>query len=123
MAASISLLRGKAGVLLGCAKAAPVGRGHEHPHGKKNRLRSGHDVGEARICQDHEFPRHCRMFMAHLHRWALAFLGFWVRRLLRSARRNWHRVSLRACQTESRRSKGQVRVRARCRPIARLIVV
>ena len=22
-------------VLLGCAKAASVGRGHEHPHGKK----------------------------------------------------------------------------------------
>ena len=69
-------------MLLGCAKAAPVGRGHEHPHGKKKRLRSGHDVGEAAIVTDQQFPRHCRMFMAHLHRWALAFLGFWVRRLL-----------------------------------------
>jgi hypothetical protein len=39
---------------------------------------------------------------------ALAFLGFWVRRLLQTARRNRHRVSLLACQTESRRSKGQV---------------
>ena len=39
-----------------CAKAAPVGRGHEHPHGKKNRLRSGHDVGEARICEFQSFP-------------------------------------------------------------------
>jgi hypothetical protein len=38
-------------VFLGCAKAAPVGRGHEHPHGKKNHLRSGHDIGEARICE------------------------------------------------------------------------
>ena len=35
-------------------------------------------------------------------------------------RRKRHRVSLRACQTDSRRSKGQVRARARCRPIARL---
>ena len=25
-----------------------------------------------------KFPRHCRMFMAHLHRWALAFLGVWA---------------------------------------------
>ena len=32
-------------------------------------------------------------------------------------------ASQRACQTGSRRSKGQVRARARCRPIARLIVV
>ena len=67
-------LMGIARVFLGCAKAAPAGRGHEHPHGKKNRLRSGHDVGEALFAR-HEFPRHCRMFMAHLHRWALAFLG------------------------------------------------
>ena len=26
-------------------------------------------------CPVVQFPRHCRMFMAHLHRWALAFLG------------------------------------------------
>ena len=26
---------GIARVFLGCAKAAPVGRGHKHPHGKK----------------------------------------------------------------------------------------
>jgi hypothetical protein len=25
--------------------------------------------------QDRAIPRHCRMFMAHPHRWALAFLG------------------------------------------------
>ena len=29
-----------------------------------------------------KFPRLGRMFMAHLHRWALAFFGLWVRRLL-----------------------------------------
>ncbi len=58
--------------------------------------------------------------MARPHRRALTFLGSGSA-APRSARRNRHRVSLRACQTESRRSKGQVRARARCRPIARLI--
>jgi hypothetical protein len=28
-------------VILGCAKAGPVGRGHEHPHDKKNLRRCG----------------------------------------------------------------------------------
>ena len=58
------------------------------------------------------FPGLGRMFMARPHRRALACLGFWVRRLLQSARRNRHRVNLRGCQTESRRSKGQVNRRA-----------
>ena len=54
-AAMSSRRRGSMGiarVFLGCAKAAPVGRGHEHPHGKKKRLRNGHDVGEAADCRD-----------------------------------------------------------------------
>ena len=61
-------------MFLGCAKAAPVGRGHEHPRGKKRRLRNGHELGDAGFARS-QFPRHCRMFMAHPHRWALAFLG------------------------------------------------
>jgi hypothetical protein len=49
-----------------------------------------------------------RMFMARPQP-----AGFGISRVLgsaapRSTRRNRHRVSLRACQTESRRSKGQV---------------
>jgi hypothetical protein len=76
---------GIARVFLGCAKAAPVGLGHEHPHGKKNRLRSGHDVREARDCQVAEFPRHCRMFMAHLtgglwHFWGSGSVGSYANR-------------------------------------------
>ena len=67
-------LMGIARVFLGCAKAALVGRGHKHPHGKKKDLRNGHDARETVFARD-QFPRHCRMFMAHLHRWALAFLG------------------------------------------------
>jgi hypothetical protein len=52
-------------------------------------------------------PRLGRMFMARLHRRALAFLGFWVQRLLsqrgESAPRNRRRW-----QTESRRSKAVI---------------
>jgi hypothetical protein len=70
-------------------------RPHQIRRGYENRWRSGHDVGEARICEILEFPRHCRMFMSHLHRWALAFLGFWVQRLLQAARQNRHRGGLR----------------------------
>ena len=67
-------LMGIARVFLGCAKAAPVGRGHEHPRGKKKELAKRARCRGSSICET-QFPRHCRMFMAHLHRWALAFLG------------------------------------------------
>ena len=73
---------GIARVFLGCAKAAPVGRGHEHP-----RARNGPELGDGGFARHHQrvSPALGRMFMAHLHRWALAFLGFRVRRLLRES--------------------------------------
>ena len=57
--------------------------------------------------------------------WPALPAGFGISRVLgsaapRSARRNRHRVSLRACQTESRRSKGQLqraRQRSRCKEV------
>jgi hypothetical protein len=44
------------------------------------------------------------MFMARLHRRALAFLGFWVGKLL-AGRRESYGAAL-ACIIESRRTKG-----------------
>ena len=38
--------RRKAGVLLGCAKAAPVRRGHAFPRPQKRRLRNGPELGD-----------------------------------------------------------------------------
>ena len=77
---------------LGCSLAAPrprdVRRGHEHPHGKKQGLRNGPELGEtAGLSRHSSFPGLGRMFMARPHRRALAFLGFWVRQAPRSARR------------------------------------
>src|SRR5277367_1543214 len=67
-------LMGIARVFLGCAKAAPVGRGHKHPRSLKKRLCDAVELGDAVFARE-SIPRHCRMFMAHLHRWALAFQG------------------------------------------------
>jgi hypothetical protein len=55
----------------------------------------------------HQNSRLDRMFMARLHRRALAFLGFWVRRLL-SQRGESAPRDRRAWQTESRRSKAVI---------------
>ena len=51
--------------------------------------------------------------------------GLWVRRLLGQRGGNRHRVSLLACNTRSRRTKGHLQERqdARCRPMMQLIVV
>ena len=98
-------------MFLGCAKAAPVGRGHEHPHGKKKGLRSGHDVGKLLVVSRCRFPGTAGCS------WPTFTGGLWHFWVLgsaapRSTRRNRHRVSLLGCQTKSRRSKGQVRARA-----------
>jgi hypothetical protein len=110
MAASISLLRGKVRSPRS-SRGRLVGRGHKHPHGKNQVLRNGPKLRETGNCHVAQFlgPRpdvHGPPF-----RRALAFLGFWVRRLLQAARQNRHRVSLLACQTESRRSKGHLQER------------
>jgi hypothetical protein len=60
-----------------------------------------------RIVQVHTISRLGRMFMARLHRRALACLGFWVGRLL-DQRGEGPRVNPRPWQTESRRSKAQL---------------
>ena len=105
------------------AKAAPVRRGHKHPHGKKKHLRNGHDVGEAGFARS-QVPRHCRMFMAHLHRWALAFLGFWVGGSLVSAAESAPRqLGSLPNGIASLQGPSEACARARCRAIAPLIVV
>ena len=45
-------------------KAASVGRGHKHPHGKNQVLRNGPKLGNAGICEIASFPGIGRMFMA-----------------------------------------------------------
>ena len=93
---------------LGLAKAVPVGRGHEHPHGKKQVLRNGPELGDARIVRDRVSPALGRMFMAHLHRRALAFLGSGFGG---SFRQRGGIGTASACEPaipHSRRSKGQV---------------
>jgi hypothetical protein len=56
-------------VFLGCAKAAPVGRGHKHPHSLKKRLSDAEELGDGGFARRHqyEFPSSGWMFMAHLH--------------------------------------------------------
>ena len=90
-------------------------RGHKHPHGKNQVLRNGPEVGGSSELSDARVSRPSAGCS-----WPALPAGFGISRVLGSAapwsaRRNRHRVSLRACQTESRRSKGQVRARARCR--------
>ena len=84
---------GKGG-LLGCAKAVPVRtRARASPRQEKA-LAKRHDARDAGLSRQ-QFPRHCRMFMARLHRRALAFLGFWVRQApRRTPRIVWRRGSL-----------------------------
>ena len=42
--------------LLGCAKAAPVGRGHEHPRSQKKRLCDAVELGDAGFAEIQQFP-------------------------------------------------------------------
>jgi hypothetical protein len=81
-------------------------RGHEHPHGKKKRLRSGHDVGRLTLSAI-SVPGHIgRMFMAHPHRWALAFQGFRVAaKLLDQRQANRSPGQPEACDDQPRRAK------------------
>ena len=87
-----------------------AGRSRAHaPRGKKKRLPNGHDVGETGVLRVQSVPRPLAGCS-----WPAFTGGLWHFWVLGSAapsvtRRNRHRVSLRACQTASRRSKGQVR--------------
>ena len=115
-------LMGIARVFLGCAKAALVGRGHEHPHGKKKDLRNGHDARETVFARD-QFPRHCRMFMAALPG-GFGIFGVWVGRLLDQR----GRIGTASTCEADRRTRVAPRAicrsaRARCRPMMQLIVV
>ena len=60
--------------------------------------------------------------MAHLHRWALAFLGSGLGGSSVNAAESAPRQPV-SCNTRSRRSKGQVRREPRCQPMKQLIVV
>ena len=72
---------------MGCSLAGPrprdVRRGHKHPRGnpwQARGLQIGPELEETGVDETFSFsPALGWMFMAHPHRWALAFLGFWVR--------------------------------------------
>ena len=98
---------GIAQVFLGLAKAHQrQGVGTSIPVARKGSCETGLSWRMVLVSAN-TIPRLGRMFMARLHRRALAFLGFWVQRLLsqrgESAPRN-----RRGWQTESRRSKAVI---------------
>jgi len=71
-----------------------------------------------------QFPRHCRMFMAHLHRWALAFLGSGLGgSSVNAAESAPHQPVRLTDRLASLQGPSEPCVRARCRAIARLIMV
>src|SRR5262245_33128157 len=55
---------GIAQVLLGCAEAVPVGRGHANTRGKKGLLRNGPELRDGAVVQAAPVPRLGRMFIA-----------------------------------------------------------
>ena len=67
-------------MFLGLAKAVPVGRGHEHPHGKKKVLRNGPELGRCSDCQITEIPRPSAGCS-----WPTLPVGFGISRVLGSA--------------------------------------
>ena len=97
-------------MLLGLAEAHQRWRGHKHPRGKKRHLRNGPELGDAADCQvNSEFPGSAGCFRPALCGGSWHFWGSGCGRLLNQSRQKIRRrVSLRACQMESRRSKGQL---------------
>jgi len=91
---------------LAAPRPRDVRRGHKHPRGKKRLLRNGPELEDALACKDTEFPRPSAGCS-----WPALTGGlwhFWV--LVRQAPQSVaaeirHRVSLRPCQMDSRRSK------------------
>ena len=117
-------LMGIARVFLGCAKAAPVGRGHKHPRSLKKRLCDAVELGDARVCETSRSPALPDV------RGPPSPVGFsisrvWVRRAPRPARRESAPRQPASLQYRFASLQGRIEpcARARCRAIARLIMV